>query len=289
MKARYLGPTAAAVTAAVLLAACSSSGSSSSPAASSPASASSPAAGAGSSSSASAPASQAPGAYTMSTANCTNPDQAAKKITGTLTLGWSGPFSGPIAPFADAVVQGAKDRFAVANAAGGVGGVTLAVATKDDQFNPAQPSPTWTAGSSRARCRPSPSCSGPLAVVAADQNLACLPNLFVNATNDTYRDIAKYPWTTEFLPSNTVEEAAEVKVIQAAFPSASKITVAVAEDMTGSGASYLAACRPRPRAPTWRSRRWSRSAPTPAPPPSACSRPGPTWCSARSWCPSACS
>ena len=41
--------------------------------------------------------------YTMSTANCADPAQVTKKITGTLTLGWSGPFSGPIAPFADAV------------------------------------------------------------------------------------------------------------------------------------------------------------------------------------------
>jgi ABC-type branched-subunit amino acid transport system substrate-binding protein len=242
MKARFLGSTAAAVGAAVLLAACNSGGSSSTPAASgsgTPAASSS--ASAASSSSASAAASQAPGAYTMSTANCTNPDQAAKKITGTLTLGWSGPFSGPIAPFADAVVQGAKDRFAVANAAGGVGGVKLAVTTKDDQFNPAQTKSnvdSWIqSGSVQAVTEFG---SGPLAAVAADQNLACLPNLFVNATDDTYRDISKYPWTTEFLPSNNVEEAAEVKVIQAAFPSASKITVAVAEDTTGSGASYLA-------------------------------------------------
>jgi branched-chain amino acid transport system substrate-binding protein len=240
MKARQLGTTAAAVTAAVLLAACSSSSSSSSSSAPAASSASG-SASAASTSSASAAASQAPGAYTVSTANCTNPDQATKKITGTLTLGWSGPFSGPIAPFALAVVQGAKDRFAVANAAGGVGGVQLAVSTKDDQFNPAQTKSnvdSWIqSGSVQAVTEFG---SGPLAAVAADQNLACLPNLFVNATNDVYRDIAKYPWTTEFLPSNTVEEAAEVKVIQAAFPSASKITVAVAEDSTGSGASYLA-------------------------------------------------
>ena len=195
MKARFLGSTAAAVGAAVLLAACSSGGSSSTPAPSgsgTPAASSS--ASAASSSSASAVASPAPGAYTMSTANCTNPDQAAKKITGTLTLGWSGPFSGPIAPFADAVVQGAEDRFAVANAAGGVGGVKLAVTTKDDQFNPAQTKSnvdSWIqSGSVQAVTEFG---SGPLAAVAADQNLACLPNLFVNATDDTYRDISRVP------------------------------------------------------------------------------------------------
>ncbi len=176
----------------------------------------------------------------MSTANCTNPAQDTKKITGTLTLGWSGPFSGPISPFADAVIQGAKDRFALQNQSGGIGGVKLAIATKDDQFNPAMTKSNvdgWIqSGSVQAVTEFG---SGPLAAVAADQNLACLPNLFVNATDDTYRDISKYPWTTEFLPSNTVEEAAEVKVIQAEFPGASKITVAVAEDSTGSGQSYL--------------------------------------------------
>jgi branched-chain amino acid transport system substrate-binding protein len=227
MKARHLGMTAAVATAAVLLAACSSSGSGS-------------ASGAGGSGSSPAATATPAGFYSMSTADCTNPAQATKKITGTLTLGWSGPFSGPISPFADAVVQGAEDRFALQNAAGGVDGVKLAVATKDDQFNPAMTKTnvdSWIqSGSVQAFTLFG---SGPLAAVAADQNLACLPELFANATDDTYRDISKYPWTTEFLPSNTVEEAAEVKVIQAAFPGASQITVAVAEDQSGSGQSYL--------------------------------------------------
>ena len=205
-----------------LLAACSSGGSSSAGGA---------AASGGSGSSPAAAATPA-GFYSMSTANCTNPAQDTKKITGTLTLGWSGPFSGPISPFADAVVQGAKDRFALQNQAGGVGGVKLAIATKDDQFNPAMTKSNvdgWIqSGSVQAVTEFG---SGPLAAVAADQNLACLPNLFVNATDDTYRDISKYPWTTEFLPSNTVEEAAEVKVIQAELsPAPAHITVAVAED-----------------------------------------------------------
>jgi branched-chain amino acid transport system substrate-binding protein len=234
MKRRQLGLIAAAVTAGALLAACSSGGTSSAGGGT--------ASGSSSGGSGSSPAASATpaGFYSMSTADCTDPAQATKKITGTLTLGWSGPFSGPISPFADAVVQGARDRFALQNQAGGVGGVKLAIATKDDQFNPAQTKANvdgWIqSGSVQAVTEFG---SGPLAAVAADQNLACLPNLFVNATDDTYRDISKYPWTTEFLPSNTVEEAAEVKVIEAEFPGASTITVAVAEDSTGSGQSYL--------------------------------------------------
>ena len=234
MKRRQLGLIAAAVTAGALLAACSSGGTSSAGGGT--------ASGSSSGGSGSSPAASATpaGFYSMSTAACTDPAQATKKITGTLTLGWSGPFSGPISPFADAVVQGARDRFALQNQAGGVGGVKLAIATKDDQFNPAQTKANvdgWIqSGSVQAVTEFG---SGPLAAVAADQNLACLPNLFVNATDDTNRDISKYPWTTEFLPSNTVEEAAEVKVIEAEFPGASTITVAVAEDSTGSGQSYL--------------------------------------------------
>jgi ABC-type branched-subunit amino acid transport system substrate-binding protein len=176
----------------------------------------------------------------MSTTNCTNPAQATKKITGTLTLGWSGPFSGPIAPFADAVIQGARDRFALQNEQGGINGVKLAIATKDDQFNPAMTKTnvdSWIQSNSVQAF--DVFGSGPLAAVAADQNLACLPELLASATDDTYRNIAKYPWTTEFLPSNNVEEVAEVKVMQASFPGAKKITVAVAEDQTGSGQAYL--------------------------------------------------
>ena len=178
--------------------------------------------------------------YKISTANCSNPAQAKKKITGTLTLGFSGPLSGPIAPFADAVVQGVKDRFAYQNAHGGINGVLLAEQAKDDQFNPAMTKSNvdgWIqSGSVQAFDEFG---SGPLAAVAEDQNLACLPLLLASATANEYRNIAKYPWTTEFLPANNVEETAEVKVIQASFPGQKEITVDVAEDQTGSGAAYL--------------------------------------------------
>ena len=178
-------------------------------------------------------------AYKISTSDCTGPN-VTKKITGKLTLGWSGPFSGPIAPFAGAVVQGAKDRFTVANEAGGVSGVKLAVEQKDDQFNPAMSKTNFDQFISQGNVQVATLFgSGNLAAVAADQNLACLPTLFVNATDNTYRDIAKYPWTTEFLPANNVEEGAEAKVIEDSFPGQSQITIAVAEDQTGSGASYV--------------------------------------------------
>jgi ABC-type branched-subunit amino acid transport system substrate-binding protein len=226
MRSRGFSLVAALCVAAGTLAACGSSSHSSTPSSTSP--------------SASSSTSTSSSFYKMSTSNCTNPSAVTKKITGTLTVGFSGPYEGPIAPFADAVVQGMKDRFAVANKAGGIGGVKLAVQPKNDNFNPAlakQNVDSWI--SSGAVQAFDLFGSGPLAAVAADQNLACLPLLFASATQDAYRNIAKYPWTTEFLPSNNVEEVAEVKTIQNSFPGAKTITMAIAEDETGSGASYL--------------------------------------------------
>jgi ABC-type branched-subunit amino acid transport system substrate-binding protein len=177
--------------------------------------------------------------YKISTANC--PATATQKITGTLTIGVSGPLSGPIAPFVDAYVQGIKDRYAYQNANGGIGGVQLAVTAEDDQFNPATTKSNFDGWIQSGAVQIATLFgSGPLAAVAADQNLACLPLLMASSSADQYRDIKQYPWTTQFLPSNSVEESAEVKLIQATYPKNKVITVAVAEDETGSGAAYLA-------------------------------------------------
>jgi ABC-type branched-subunit amino acid transport system substrate-binding protein len=187
----------------------------------------------------SANASSSSSVYKINTTNC--PSSATQPITGTLTLGVSGPLSGPIAPFVDAYVQGIKDRYAYQNAQGGINGVQLAVTAEDDQFNPAMTKSNvdgWIqSGSVQAVTTFG---SGALAAVAADQNLACLPMLLPSASADQYRNIKEYPWTTQFLPSNSVEESAEVKLIQDTFPHDKIITVAIAEDMTGSGAAYLA-------------------------------------------------
>jgi len=194
-----------------------------------------------SSSSSSSPASTSSTFYKINTSNCPDPAKTKQKISGTLTVGWSGPLSGPIAPFVDSEIQGFKDRFAYQNAHGGIGGVQLAVTAKDDQFNPALTKANVDSFIQAGNIDVIDMFgSGNLAAVAADQNLACVPLLFANATDDTYRNISQYPWTTEYLPSNNVEETAEAQEIEAAFPGQKTITIAVAEDQTGSGASYLA-------------------------------------------------
>jgi len=93
-----------------------------------------------------------------------------------------------------------KDRFAYQNAHGGINGVLLAGAGKGRQFQPRDDQihvDGWIqSGSVQAFDEFG---SGPLAAVAEDQNLACLPLLLASATANEYRNIAKYPWTTEFL------------------------------------------------------------------------------------------
>ncbi len=180
--------------------------------------------------------------YKISTRNC--PATATQKITGTLTRGVSGPLSGPIAPFVDAYVQGIKDRYAYQNAHGGIKGVQLAVTAADDQFNPAMTKSNVDGWIQSGNVQVATLFgSGPLAAVAPDQNLACLPLLMASSSADQYRNIKQYPWTTQFLPSNSVDETAEVKMIQNTFPHNKTITLAIAEDMTGSGAAYLAGMR----------------------------------------------
>lgn len=72
----------------------------------------------------------------VSVDDCSDPSGAAAPITDKLTVGWSGPTSGPLADAVGNVIEGMRARFEVENAAGGVGGVKLDVVVKDDAFSP---------------------------------------------------------------------------------------------------------------------------------------------------------
>ena len=63
----------------------------------------------------------------VSVDDCSDPSGAAAPITDKLTVGWSGPTSGPLADAVGNVIEGMRARFEVENAAGGVGGVKLDV------------------------------------------------------------------------------------------------------------------------------------------------------------------
>lgn len=178
--------------------------------------------------------------YKISTANCTDPAAVTKVIKGTLTVGWSGPFSGPIAPFASALVQGAQDRFAFENQKGGIKGVRIAIQKKDDQYNPANAKANFDQFIAEGNVDVG-TLFGPatVAAIAGDQELACLPTLFATGAADSFKNIKQYPWFTNFLPSSAVEGAVDAGMMKAAFPGKKTITVGVAEDQAGGGAVIL--------------------------------------------------
>ncbi|GAB2829876.1 ABC transporter substrate-binding protein [Actinocorallia aurea] len=169
--------------------------------------------------------------------DCLDPDATTAAITGTLKVGWSAPLSGPLAAAAGAVIDGMTARFAVANDAGGIGGVKLEVVAKDDAFNP-----------ERAKANVNELIqkdgvhvlevfgSGQLNAAADDQNEACVPLLFAQAAVPEYRDAVNFPWTTEYLPSSETEMAVVVEQLKKKYPDGVK--VALAANQTESGQSY---------------------------------------------------
>ncbi|MEZ0073274.1 ABC transporter substrate-binding protein [Planotetraspora sp. GP83] len=168
---------------------------------------------------------------------CADPDAAKTKITGTLKVGWSAPLSGPLAGAVGAVLDGMKARFAVANAAGGIGGVKLEVVARDDAFNPEKAKANVSELIQKDGVHVLDTFgSGQLNAVADDQNEACVPLLFAQAAVPAYRDAATYPWTTEYLASAEVEMAVVVQGLKKKYPSGA--TVALAVNQTESGQGY---------------------------------------------------
>ncbi|GAA4261167.1 ABC transporter substrate-binding protein [Dactylosporangium darangshiense] len=211
---RYL---AAATIATLLLAACSNANSGDEP----------EAAGTGSA---------AAGAWKAPVADCDDPAAATKQITGTLKVGWSAALSGPLAGAVGAVLQGMKDRFAVENAAGGIGGVKLEVVTRDDAFDPAK------AKANVGQLIQSDKVdvldvfgSGQLDAVADDQNAACVPLLFAQSGVPTFRDVKNFPWTTQYLPSADVETAFDVELLKQKYPNGAKVAIAANQTESGKG------------------------------------------------------
>jgi branched-chain amino acid transport system substrate-binding protein len=172
----------------------------------------------------------------VSTADCSDPAAATKKITGTLTVGWTAPLSGPLASAVDNVLAGMKARFAVTNAAGGIGGVKINVVSRDDAFDPsrAKTNVGQLIQSDHADVLDTFG-SGQLDAVADDQNDACVPLLYGQASVPKYRSISDYPWTTEYLPSADVEMATVVQSLKAKYPSGGKIALAVNQTESGLG------------------------------------------------------
>jgi branched-chain amino acid transport system substrate-binding protein len=181
-------------------------------------------------------AAAASGAWKAPVDDCDDPDAATKKITGTLKVGWSAALSGPLAGAVGAVLQGMKDRFAVENEAGGIGGVKLEVVTRDDAFDPAK------AKANIGQLIQSDKVnvidvfgSGQLDAVADDQNAACVPLLFAQSGVPTFRDVKNFPWTTQYLPSADVEGAFGVELLKQKYPNGAKVALAINQTESGKG------------------------------------------------------
>jgi len=175
-------------------------------------------------------------ASVISVDNCSDPSAATAKITDTLKVGWSAPTSGPLADAVGNVIEGMKARFAIENAAGGINGVKLEVVVKDDAFNPerAKANVGELIQSDKVDVLDTFG-SGQLDAIADDQNDACVPALFTQASVPAYRDIKEFPWTTEYLPSADVEMATVVKGLEAKYPDGADVALAVNQTESGQG------------------------------------------------------
>lgn len=179
----------------------------------------------------------AAGSGVVSADDCADPAAAKEKITGTLKVGWSAATSGPLAQAVGAVINGMQARFAVANAAGGINGVKLQVVVRDDAFNPEKAKANAGELIQRDKVHVLETFgSGQVNAIADDQNEACVPLLFSQASVPALRDAENYPWTTEYLPSADVEMAVVVEQIKKKYPGG--VDVALAANQTESGQGY---------------------------------------------------
>ncbi|MEO3786826.1 ABC transporter substrate-binding protein [Actinocorallia sp. B10E7] len=173
----------------------------------------------------------------VSAADCADPKAAAEKITGTLKVGWSAPLSGPLAAAVGAVIDGMRARFAVANEAGGVNGVKLEIISKDDAFNPEKAKANGLELIQKDGVHVLETFgAGQVNAMADDQNEACVPLLFGQASVPQYKDAKNFPWTTEYLPEGGVEMKAVVEQLKKKYPDG--VEVALAANQTESGQSY---------------------------------------------------
>ncbi|MGI8331212.1 ABC transporter substrate-binding protein [Actinomadura scrupuli] len=177
------------------------------------------------------------GSAGISTADCTDPGSVTQKIGGTLKVGWSAPLSGPLAGAVGAVIDGMRARFAVVNAAGGINGVKLEIVSKDDAFTPEKAKANVNELIQKDKVHVLETFgSGQLNAVADDQNEACVPLLFGQASVPAYRNAKDFPWTTEYLPSADVEMKVVVEQLKKKYPGGA--TVAIAANQTESGQGY---------------------------------------------------
>jgi branched-chain amino acid transport system substrate-binding protein len=170
----------------------------------------------------------------VNTDDCEDPAAATKKVSGTWTIGYSLPLSGPVAGAVTLSLDGFKGRIDALNAAGGVNGVKIKVLYKDDQFTPdrAKANATQFLQSDHVDSLITFG-DGAVGAMADDQNAACVPLLYPSSSDATYRSISQYPWTVPFLPDEVAEAKFDVKYIQSKFPSGATVGIIQNPDAAG--------------------------------------------------------
>ena len=172
----------------------------------------------------------------VSADDCADPDAATEEITKTLKVGWTAATSGPLADAVGNVIEGMEARFAVENEAGGIDGVKLEVVVKDDAFNPERAKANVGELIQKDKVHVIDTFgSGQLDAIADDQNDACVPLLFAQASVPAYRDIENFPWTTEYLPSADVEMGVVVESLKKKYPDGATVAMAVNQTESGQG------------------------------------------------------
>lgn len=168
---------------------------------------------------------------------CNDPDAATAEITETWKVGYSAPLSGPVAGVVELALTGFKARIALANAEGGINGVSIEVIYRDDQFTPDRAKANVTEFLQSDHVDSVTTFgSGPVGAMADDQNAECVPLLYPSSSVQEFRNVEEYPWTVQFLPSNEAEARYDIALIQEHFPDGA--TVAIAENQTASGKGY---------------------------------------------------
>ncbi len=182
----------------------------------------------------------ADGSFTVDTANCLDPAAATKEIGDTIKFGWSVALSGPVAATQVRVNNGLQARIDHYNEAeSDIGGRAIDFTMKDDAYDPQKAKQNVTEFIERDNVDVLGAAgTGQLAAVADDQNDSCVPLLAGQVAAPQFRDAQTYPWTTTYLPSNTLEMELITQLVTSEAPDA-KVGLVYAQ--SESGESYRTA------------------------------------------------
>lgn len=169
------------------------------------------------------------------TDGCDGYEPAPGVTDSTITLGSSFPQSGLFAAFAE-IAAGWQAQFDTINAAGGIGGRSIEVISKDDEYQPANTTRNYQS------LVDEDGVFGLYSVVGTpnnlgiqpQQNAACVPNLFTATGSQLMSRPAESPWTIGIIPAYPVEMAAWVSYLEANLPEA-KVAFLYQNDDFGKG------------------------------------------------------